>query len=132
GGFEEQREYLEIVDKNAGRLISLINDLLDLSRIEAGRIELRLTTFELAPIISGVAGSLHPMIAGKEQRLSLDLATDLPAVWADSDRVTQVLTNLLSNAHKYTPAGGAIQVSARGQGGQVRVDVHDSGVGRTP
>ena len=129
---EEQRELLGIVRNNAERLLVLIDELLDLSRIEAGRIELDRETLDLTPLIRGVAGSLRPLVDAKGQQLTVDVAEPLPAVRADADRVTQILTNLVSNAHKYTPAGGRISVAARGEDGRVRVDVRDTGIGLSP
>src|SRR5215468_5884820 len=129
---DEVRESLTIVKKNADRLLVLINDLLDLSRIEAGRVDLHRTSLDLACVIPEVARSLRPLIEAKRQQLKLDLGEALPAVWADADRVTQILTNLISNAHKYTPAEGSITVAAQRDDGFVRVDVSDSGIGLSP
>ena len=128
----EERESLTIVKKNADRLLGLINDLLDLSRMEAGKIDLHRTNLDLACLIREVAGSLRPLIEAKRQRLRLDLGDALPAVWADADRVTQILTNLISNAHKYTLVEGSITVAARRDDGFVRVDVSDTGIGLSP
>jgi signal transduction histidine kinase len=129
---EVQRESLTIVKKNSDRLLGLINDLLDLSRMEAGRVDLHRTSLDLARLIPEVAGSLRPLIDAKRQRFRLDLGEVLPAVWADADRVTQILTNLISNAHKYTRVEGSITVAARRDDGFVRVDVSDTGVGLCP
>ena len=129
---EEQRESLTIVKKNSNRLLALINDLLDLSRIEAGRLDLHRTSLDLARLILEVAGSLRPLIEAKRQRLGLELGDALPAVWADADRVTQILTNLISNAHKYTLVEGSITVAAQRDDGFVRVDVSDTGIGLSP
>lgn len=138
---EEQQEYLGIVKNNADRLIALINDLLDVSRIDAGKIDLQRSPLDLARLIHVVADSLRPSIEAKGQHLTLDLTgghepllggrddARLPAVLADADRVTQILTNLLSNAYKYTPAGGSICVKAYTEGDHVRVDVQDTGIG---
>jgi len=126
------RESLTIVKKNADRLLGLINDLLDLSRIEAGRVDLHCTSVDLAPLIAEVAGALRPLLDAKRQRLRLDLGEALPAVWADPDRVTQILMNLISNAHKYTSMEGSITVAARREDGGVRVDVSDTGIGLSP
>jgi signal transduction histidine kinase len=128
----EERESLTIVKKNTDRLLGLINDLLDLSRMEAGRLDLHRTSLDLARLIPEVAGSLRPLIEAKRQRLELDLGKALPAVWADQDRVTQILTNLISNAHKYTLEEGNIMVAARQDDGFVRVDVSDTGIGVSP
>jgi signal transduction histidine kinase len=129
---EEHRDSLTLVKKNADRLLGLINDLLDLSRIEAGRLDLRQTSLDLARLIPEVAGSLRPLIEAKRQRLRLDLSQELPPVWADADRVTQILTNLISNAHKYTLVEGSIMVAARQDDRFVRVDVSDTGIGLSP
>jgi signal transduction histidine kinase len=126
---EAQRESLGIVKRNADRLLQLIDDLLDMARIEAGKVELRRTRLDLAGLMQEVAKALRPQIEAKGQRLTLDLAEALPAVTADADRVTQILTNLLSNAHKYTPPAGSITITARGEEGHVRVNVQDTGIG---
>jgi signal transduction histidine kinase len=104
----EQREFLTIVQNNTERLLALINDLLDLARMEAGRIELHCAALDLAPLIQDAARTLRPLMETKQQQLMLDLPPGLPPVWADAARVAQVLTNLISNSHKYKPAGGSI------------------------
>jgi signal transduction histidine kinase len=129
---EEQRETLTIIKKNSDRLLGLVNDLLDLSRMEAGKLDLHRASLDLARLIPQVAGSLRPLIDAKRQRLRLDLGEALPPVWADQDRVTQILTNLISNAHKYTLVEGNITVAARQDDGFVRVDVSDTGIGLSP
>src|SRR4029434_2378876 len=85
-----------------------------------------------ASLIPEIAGSLRPLIEAKRQRLRLDLGEALPAVGADADRVTQILTNVISNAHKYTLVEGSITVAARRDDGFVRVDVSDTGIGLSP
>jgi signal transduction histidine kinase len=110
----------------------LIDDLLDTARIEMGKIELKHTPLDLIPLIHEVARALRPQIARKGQWLTLELAEALPAVLADADRIRQILTNLLSNALKYTPSGGCITITAREGAGCVRVAVQDTGIGLTP
>src|SRR5215469_9342776 len=129
---EEQREFLEIVKSNSDRLVMLVNDLLDVSRIEAGRINLRLQPVDLVGSINEVATSLRPLMEQKRQPLRLELPEDLPNVRADRDRVAEIVTNLLSNAHKYTLEGGSITVRAQVVGHEVQVEVSDTGVGMTP
>ncbi|MDP9316181.1 MAG: PAS domain S-box protein [Chloroflexota bacterium] len=129
---DEQAHFLKIVKNNADRLIRLINDLLDVSRVEAGKIELKLEPVHLARAIRNVQTLFRPQLEAKRQHLTLDLAEQLPPVFADVGRVTQILTNLLSNAHKYTPEQGEIMVRARLQDGVVRVDVQDTGIGLSP
>lgn len=126
-----QRRFLTIVESNASRLVALINDLLDISRIESGKVEINRSVLDLRAMITGVTTSIWPQIEGKEQHLRVALPEVLPGVLGDHDRVTQILTNLLSNAHKYTRAGGTITVSAELLGTMVRIDVQDTGVGMT-
>jgi PAS domain S-box-containing protein len=129
---QRQREWLGIIGDNADRLITLIDDLLDIARIEAGKIELKRTPLDLVPLIQEVAHALRPQIEGKGQWLTLELAEALPAVAGDADRVRQILTNLLANALKYTPSGGRITITARGDAGYVRIAVQDTGIGVAP
>jgi len=128
---EEQKEFLDIVKNNSDRLVLLVNDLLDVSRIEAGRINLRVQPVDLAGCIDEVATSLRPLMEQKRQSLKLELPADLPQVRADRDRVVQIVTNLLSNAHKYTLEGGAVSVRAQADRDDVQVEVSDTGVGMT-
>ncbi len=121
-----------IIRENADRLVTLIDDLLDITRIEAGKIELKCMPLDLVPLLQEVARALRPQVEGKGQQLTLELAEALPAVVGDADRVRQILTNLLSNAQKYTPSGGSITITARGEAGRVRVSVQDTGIGLTP
>lgn len=125
----EQHEYLTIVKNNAGRLLALINDLLDIARIEAGGIDLQRTAVDVGRLLHQVADTLAPLLDAKNQLLSLDLPEAVPPVWADPDRLMQIVINLVSNAHKYTPAGGSISVVAEQFDGFGRVHVRDSGVG---
>jgi signal transduction histidine kinase len=126
----DRHECLALVKSNAERLLALINDLLDLSRIEAGRIDLHCAAIDLGPLIKGAARSLRPVIDGRRQTLTLDLDDGQPTVvWGDADRVIQILTNLISNASKYTPEGGGITVTVRRAGDFASIDVRDTGVG---
>jgi PAS domain S-box-containing protein len=126
---DEQQEFLSIVKSNVDRLVALINDLLDISRIESGRIKLNLAPIDLSEIIASVVATMRPLLEGKSQSLTTDIAADLPMAMGDRDRVVQVVTNLVSNAHKYTQSGGAIQVLAQRQGDMLRVAVKDNGMG---
>jgi signal transduction histidine kinase len=125
----ERHECLASVKSNAERLLALINELLDLSRIEAGRIELRCAAIDLGPLVESTTRSLRPLIDRKRQDLKLDLEEARAVVWADADRVTQILTNLISNASKYTPEGGRITVTARRAGAFACVEIRDTGIG---
>lgn len=128
----EQDEFLSIIKTNTDRLVNLINDLLDISRIEAGRIELHHEAVDLALVLHQVVNTFRPQTDAKNQRVTLAIAPDIPPVWADRDRLIQIVTNLLSNAHKYTPAGGNISISAHLGTDSVQVSVKDDGIGISP
>jgi signal transduction histidine kinase len=116
---------------NTDRLARLVTDLLDLSRIEAGRVELRRTPVPVQRIIQEVAENLLPMAAGKGLSL-VTIPTDATPllVFADRDKLQQVLINLIENATKFTPTGGCITVSVRNAGEQfVEIAVEDTGEG---
>jgi len=126
---EEQRDYLAIVSNNTDRLIVMVNDLLDISRIEAGRIQLNLRTLRLQDIIYAVTVSLKKQIAEKGLTLNLDIPSEPIMVVADANYTNQVITNLLSNAYKYSQKGATISVRASIMDGRARVDVKDTGIG---
>ena len=123
--------FLAIVRGNTDRLITLINDLLDVSRIEAGKVDLQMDRLDVAELVRTVATALRLQIEAKKQTLVLELDRGPIDVCADRDRLVQVLSNLVSNAHKYTPTGGRIVVTASIDIGRARVDVRDSGIGMT-
>jgi PAS domain S-box-containing protein len=126
---DEQRGILGIISDSAQRLVLLTNDLLDISKIEAGRLDLRPAPMEVSAQIRSVLAALRPQIENKRQRLVLDLPETLPLVFADQNRFIQVLTNLVSNAHKYTGENGTITVGARQTEDRLLVEVTDTGVG---
>ncbi|MGH2538442.1 MAG: GAF domain-containing protein [Candidatus Promineifilaceae bacterium] len=129
---DAQARYLKVIWNNAERMSSLINDLLDISRIESGRTELDIRPVDLAQIIQQVAEvHLRAQMShdGKELKITTAVAAPLPLVAADPSRVVQILTNLADNAYRYTPAGGHIRLAAAVEGDSVRVTVADSGIG---
>jgi PAS domain S-box-containing protein len=124
-----QQHLLTIVQSNTDQLISLINDLLDLSRIEAGHFELRRSMVDIQPIIQNVMELLQPQFAFKQQTLTLQQQKPLPPTLADAGRIAQVLTNILSNAHKYTPVGGKITITTHSDEHYIVIDIEDNGIG---
>lgn len=122
-------ETYEQIRKQAERIQRLVADLQELSFVEAEEfaIQIRLTS------LTGLEESLHKLIGRqfkeKGVRLEFDVEAGLPKIWADEDRLNQVLVNLLNNALQYTPSGGVVRVSATRANGEVRVDVSDTGVG---
>jgi PAS domain S-box-containing protein len=129
---EAQRRFLSIIKSNADRLALLANDLLDISRIETGRIRLNLEFIHISAIIDEIAASLRGQIEEKGLSLKLDIPEGLPPICGDRDRVAQILTNLIDNARHYTPAGGQITVSAQVKGNFLQVGVADTGIGIAP
>jgi signal transduction histidine kinase len=126
------RELLDLARRHAGRLADLTEDLLDLARLGAVRAELKCSALDLVGLIEDVGQLLRPQLEAKGQRLTLERDQTLPVVSGDAARVTQILTNLLSNAHKYTPPGGRITARVRGDASGVRVEVEDAGIGISP
>jgi PAS domain S-box-containing protein len=130
---EKARPLIDIAAKNSERLGRLINDILDIEKIESGKINFRLGPLELAPLLEHAVESNRTYAAGYE--VELRLAPGLPdaRVWADSDRLEQVMTNLLSNACKFSPRGGVVEIAAERLGeGRIRVAVTDHGRGVSP
>ncbi len=128
---EAHQEFLLIVQENAVRLAGLVNDLLDVSRLESGNINLERTSVILHPLIRQVLQSFVLQITGKHQHIEMHLTDSSPIVFADSDRVQQIVSNLISNAHKYTLDGGTLRISTQVEEQQVWVTIQDSGVGMT-
>ena len=126
---DEQEEYLKIVMSNSERLISLINDILDVSRMESGRVEIKTATVALGALINPVVLSMRPLLQSKQQTISAQIEPGLPPVQADVDKITQVMTNFVSNAHKYNHDGGWIRIDATREGDYVRIGVVDNGFG---
>jgi signal transduction histidine kinase len=129
---ESQGEMLNIIRNNVDRMAVLVSDLSDISRIETGRLRLEVGPVSASQALEETLTSLRPAVEAKGQRLSMEIAADLPPVLADRARLAQILTNLINNAHKYTPAGGAIHVTVNRDGGRARFAVADTGVGISP
>ena len=129
---QTRRRFADIVLQETQRLNRLISDLLDLSRIEAGFMPMEKEPLDIADVVRLAVQGLQPEIEARNLRVELDLPGDLPLVWADPDRIPQVLVNLLSNAIRFNREGGLIAVSARREDGAVRVGVRDTGIGIAP
>jgi signal transduction histidine kinase len=129
---EQQDEFLATIRANVDRMAALVSDLSDISRIEAGRLNLEVTDLSVARFAREACDSLKPQIDARQQALALDIPEDLPRVLADPSRLTQVLTQILRNATMYTPEGGRITITARAEPNRVRVSVTDNGIGMAP
>ncbi len=129
---EIQKEFLTIVQENSDRLVALINDILDISRIESGRVHLKVDPLEIPEIIQGVVDTFRTVARSSDIELTWVAEEPMPRAAGDRDRIGQVLMNLVSNAIKYSPGGGSVTVRARQDGEQVVVSVHDTGIGIAP
>ena len=126
---EMQTNFLEVIRNNVERMSVLVSDLSDISHIETGRMKLSLSVGKLGENVKQVVQTVQPKIEEKQQTLVVDLPEDLPPINVDPNRLAQVLTNLVSNASKYTDPEGKIDVRARLEGDFIRVEVSDSGIG---
>jgi two-component system phosphate regulon sensor histidine kinase PhoR len=126
---ENSRRFIEIIRNHALRLSRLTDDLLKLSRIEAGKLDLEFQPVSLARLIEAAVEATRPRAEAGRLSLSINCPPDLPKVQADPNLLREVLQNLLDNAVQYTPAGGRIEVSAQVADGSASVTVADTGIG---
>jgi signal transduction histidine kinase/CheY-like chemotaxis protein len=129
---DKQAEYLDDILGSGRHLLSLINDILDLSKVEAGRMELELDVFTLSDALENGMTMVRERASQHSLSLSLDVDQAIGLIEADERKVKQVVFNLLSNAVKFTPDGGRVDVAARLMDDFVQVSVHDTGVGIAP
>lgn len=127
-----QRRFLSTIRRSSDRLINLVNDLLDLSRLEAGRVQLDAHPLDARHLIEDTTANLANLFDARKQHVEIECEPGLPPILADRQRLEQALVNLLGNAGKYTPDGGDIRVSARRVDQQVEIAVSDSGPGLSP
>ena len=126
---DEQRQSLNDILNSGKSLLNLINDILNLSKIEAGKIELVFRDISIANIIESLCKDMRPIISRRNQSMEIAMEKELPLVKADRARINQVLFNLLGNATKFTPDGGKLRVEAQRDDVYVVVSVIDSGIG---
>lgn len=148
---KEQKESLGEVLKNAENLLQLINSILDLAKVEAGKMDLSVENFSIINVISDVTQTVHPLVAKKNLDLEVDFSTDMPSMTGDPRKLRQILLNLLGNAIKFTHEAGRIVISAHfykkadiladefhikpnyfSNGGVFRIAVKDEGIGIKP
>ncbi len=128
----KQAEYVGDISGSGRHLLALVNEILDLSKVEAGRMELERTEFSAAEMVRTALTFVRERAASHAIQLSADIASDLGTAYADERKIRQVLLNLLSNAAKFTPAGGTIRVSATCQDDELLISVSDTGIGIAP
>ncbi len=126
---EKQRKLLGILAEESNRLISLVNSLLDYSKMEAGMMAYDFEISGVDPLIKRAIAEIIPLVEAKQIHLESTVAESLPAVRVDPERMLQVLRNLLANAVKFTPKGGHVRVTAKAANGKLEISVKDSGPG---
>lgn len=126
---KEVMQDLDVAKHNADRLLVLTNDLLDLQRMESGKIQLKLQTVNLRDLIKESVKEMEPLLTQKNQHVHIDLPADGLKVKGDYLRLSQVFTNLLNNAVKFTPSGGDITIRGEEEDDKLRVSVEDTGIG---
>jgi len=125
----QQQDFARQITEQAHRMTGLLNELLDFARMEAGKFKIDPRPITMAEPLNSAVNTFRPAMQKKNQEVVVELADDLPLVYADPERVIQILSNLLSNAVKFTPEGGRITVRAYPEGGKVVTEVSDTGIG---
>jgi signal transduction histidine kinase len=110
---DKQKKYVENINTSGRSLLTMINDILDMAKIEAGRVDVQPTVFNIASIVSAQTDMAKPLVDRKNISLTLEIEPNLPPMKQEETRLQQILNNLLSNAIKFTPEGGCITVSVR-------------------
>jgi signal transduction histidine kinase len=123
----QRRELLTDLHGQAERMERLIGDILDVSRIDSGRVSIELSRVEVPPVVEHACDEVRPMLQDHTLRCRID--PDLPPVWGDARKLHQILINLLTNAIKYSPPGSRVSLSVRGDPTYVRFEIADQGVG---
>ncbi|MGI9455081.1 MAG: HAMP domain-containing sensor histidine kinase, partial [Aeoliella sp.] len=127
---EKQKRYVGNIQRSGALLLEMINDILDLAKIESGRMDVRPTQWQIESIIGSLCDMARPLAEKKNIDLDCTFAADMPVVEQDQAKVQQILNNLLSNAIKFTPEGGRIAISAaRDSSGRLEITVSDTGIG---
>jgi signal transduction histidine kinase len=129
---EGQRKYISRIRHNQTHLLQLVNELLDLGKIESGRVALNLTAVQVQTVIERALPMIEPQIKARELRLEVDADDPTVLFHADRERVQQILLNLLSNAVKFTPRDGSVRIRVAAEGDEIRLSVQDTGVGIPP
>ncbi|MBM4277528.1 MAG: hybrid sensor histidine kinase/response regulator [Deltaproteobacteria bacterium] len=125
----KQRQCLEDILSSGKHLLSLINDVLDLSKVEAGKMDIKPERLRLADVVDDAITTVKPMLDDSRHELAISIAEDLPPIYGDRNRLKQILLNLLSNAIKFTPDGGKLCLEISRKGHFCQVSMVDNGIG---
>ncbi|MCM8783163.1 MAG: GAF domain-containing sensor histidine kinase [Candidatus Omnitrophica bacterium] len=127
-----QKERLERIDRQSSELAKLINDLLDISRIEAGKVGMDIKEIPLKELLNNVLELINPQIEEKNIELKLEVQDNINTIFADYDHLRRVFINILGNAIKFTPLKGKIYINIKREDGFIRTDISDTGIGISP
>jgi signal transduction histidine kinase/DNA-binding response OmpR family regulator len=125
----EQEKQIRIIQKSGKHLLDLINDILDLSKIEAGKMEVHVGGFRIEDVVWDVGSTVTPLASEKGLNIGFTKDEAVPVIWSDRNKVKQILLNLVSNAVKFTPRGGSITIDATHRDGSLEIKVIDTGIG---
>jgi signal transduction histidine kinase len=126
---EQQINFLDVIGNNVERMSTLITDLSDLSKLEAGKLKIECISISLSARVEEALHNWRDKIEEKKQTLEVELAPDMPQIYADPNRAMQIIINLIKNAWLYTPEGGTIRIQSYQQNGFLRLEVCDNGIG---
>jgi signal transduction histidine kinase len=126
---EAVKERLERINKHTNSLTELIDDLLDISRIESGKIEMKMEELKIRELIDAVLDVVRPQAKEREIEIKVDITAEATEIWADRGQIERVFLNLLNNAIKFTPEGGKIIVGTMEKDDRIQIDVSDTGIG---
>jgi two-component system CheB/CheR fusion protein len=129
---EKQKKYVHNVLTSGKHLLLLINQILDMAKVEAGKMRLALSSLPMRALLTEISSLIADMAGKKSLTMAIEIAPDLPDIEADELRVKEIIYNLLSNAVKFTPEGGRIGMRARKEGREIEIVVWDTGVGIAP
>ncbi len=120
---------LRIAKSNGDRLVRLVSDILEVTRLETGHLTLELADISVGEVVEHLVESMHAEFEKRRQTLSVEIPDGLPAARADRQRTAQIISNLMTNSNRYTPDGGQVTISARSEAGKIEVTVRDTGLG---
>ncbi|MGB2896107.1 MAG: GAF domain-containing protein [Anaerolineales bacterium] len=126
---DQQMKFLDTIRSNVDRMANLVSDISDISRIETGRLNIDVAAIPIADYIYEITAGFQPQLDAKKQSVEFSIEDGLPMVYADRNRLAQILTNLLGNANKYTPEGGSITITASLSNNFIRTEIRDTGIG---
>jgi len=129
---EKAKKFLKIMERSSNRLSRFIDDLLDMAKIERGKMEIKKESLEILPIVSETVELIKPQADEKDIEIAMNIPDNLPLVSVDGDRTRQIITNLLSNSVKFTPEKGKISIKIQDEKECLQLSLSDTGIGIPP